>query len=101
MAIIKNNLCPFRLSWRQWKQDMSDKITTNVIDECNTHTMCVVKRFREGKNKTKQNKTEKMETKDQKSFGNFGFNVSFFVSTINSSWVPDFTEGKRRDKTSG
>ena len=82
---------------------MSDKITTNVIDECNTHTMCVAKRFLEGKkqNKTKQNKTEKMETKDQKSFGNFGFNVSFFVSTINSSWVPDFTEGKRRDKTSG
>lgn len=80
---------------------MSDKITTNVIDECNTHTMCVVKRFPEGKNKTKQNKTEKMETKDQKSFGNFGFNVSFFVSIINSSWVPDFTEGKRRDKTSG
>lgn len=77
---------------------MSDKITTNVIDECNTHTMCVAKRFLEGK---KQNKTEKMETKDQKSFGNFGFNVSFFVSTINSSWVPDFTEGKRRDKTSG
>ena len=76
---------------------MSDKITTNVIDECNTHTMCVAKRFLEGK---KQNKTEKMETKDQKSFGNFGFNVSFFVSTINSSWVPDFTEGKRRDKTS-
>ena len=57
---------------------MSDKITTNVIDECNTHTMCVAKRFLEGKkkqNKTKQNKTEKMETKDQKSFGNFGFNV--------------------------
>ena len=76
---------------------MSDKITTNVIDECNTHTMCVAKRFLEGK---KQNKTEKMETKDQKSFGNFGFNVSFFVSTINSSWVPDFTEGERRDKTS-
>lgn len=34
---------------------MSDKITTNVIDECNTHTMCVAKRFLEGKNKTKQN----------------------------------------------
>ena len=36
---------------------MSDKITTNVIDECNTHTMCVAKRFPEGKkqNKTKQN----------------------------------------------
>ena len=33
---------------------MSDKIPTNVIDECNTHTMCVVKRFPEGKNKTKR-----------------------------------------------
>lgn len=77
---------------------MSDKITTNVIDEYNTHTMCVTKRFPEGK---KQNKTEKMENKDQKSFRNFGFNVSFFVSIINSSWVPDLTEGKRRDKTSG
>ena len=40
---------------------MSDKITTNVIDEYNTHTMCVTKRFPEGK---KQNKTEKMENKD-------------------------------------
>lgn len=44
-----------------------------------------------------------METNNQKSFGNFGFNVSFFVSIINSSWVPDFTEGKdvtkRLDKT--
>ena len=35
---------------------MSDKIPTNVIDECNTHTMCVVKRFPEGKNKTKRKK---------------------------------------------
>lgn len=34
---------------------MSDKITTNVIDECNTHTMCVAERFPEGKKKTKQN----------------------------------------------
>ena len=38
---------------------MSDKIPTNVIDECNTHTMWgVAERFSEGKkkqNKTKQN----------------------------------------------
>lgn len=68
-----------RLSWRQWNQDMSDKITRNVIDECNTHTMFVAKTFpEEKKNKTKQNR--KTETKDQQSLGNFGFNVSFFVS---------------------
>ena len=35
---------------------MSDKIPTNVIDECSTHTMCVAERFSEGK--TKQNKTK-------------------------------------------
>lgn len=46
-----------RLSWRQWNQDMSDKITKNVIDECNTHTMFVAKMFpEEKKNKTKQNR---------------------------------------------
>lgn len=45
-----------RLSWRQWNQDMSDKITKNVIDECNTHTMFVAKMFPEEKNKTKQNR---------------------------------------------
>jgi len=79
---------------------MSDKITKNVIDECNTHTMCVAKRFpEEKKNKAKQNGIS--ETKDQQSFGNFRFKVSFSVSIINSSWLPDFTEGKRRDKTSG
>lgn len=39
---------------------MSDKITTNVIDECNTHTMCVAKRFLEGK---KQNKTKRKKWK--------------------------------------
>ena len=33
---------------------MSDKIPTNVIDDCNTHTMCVAERFSEEK-KTKQN----------------------------------------------
>ena len=59
---------------------MSDKITRNVIDECNTHTMFVAKKFPEEKNKTKQSKTEKTETKDQQSLGNLGFNVSFFVS---------------------
>ena len=79
---------------------MSDKIPTNVIDDCNTHTMCVAERFSEGKKKQNKTKRKKTETKDQKAFGNFGFNVSFFVSTINSLWVPDFTEGKRRDKTS-
>lgn len=47
-----------RLSWRQWNQDMSDKITKNVIDECNTHTMFVAKMFPEGKkqNEAKQKK---------------------------------------------
>lgn len=44
-----------RLSWRQWKQDMSDKITKNVIDECNTHTMCLAETFPEEKTKTEQN----------------------------------------------
>ena len=35
---------------------MSDKITRNVIDECNTHTMSVAKKFPE--EKTKQNKAK-------------------------------------------
>ena len=34
---------------------MSDKITKNVIDECNTHTMSLAKTFPEEKNKTEQN----------------------------------------------
>lgn len=40
---------------------MSDKIPTNVIDECSTHTMCVAERFSEGK--TKQNKTKRKKWK--------------------------------------
>lgn len=86
-----------RLSWRQWKQDMSDKITKNVIDECNTHTMCLAKTFPEEKNKTEQN--GKNGNQRSTIVRDFGFNVSFFVRIINSSWVPGFTKGKRRDKT--
>ena len=41
---------------------MSDKIPTNVIDDCNTHTMCVAERFSEEK-KTKQNKTKRKKWK--------------------------------------
>lgn len=48
-----------RLSWRQWKQDMSDKITKNVIDECNTHTMCLAKTFPEEKNNRAKRKKRK------------------------------------------
>ena len=40
---------------------MSDKITTNVIDECNTHTMCVAKRFLEGKKQNGKNGNQRSE----------------------------------------
>ena len=35
---------------------MSDEITKSIIDECNTHTMCLVKKFLEEKDKTKRKK---------------------------------------------
>ena len=48
---------------------MSDKITKNVIDECNTHTMFVAKMFPEEKKKQNKAKQKKRKPKINNRWG--------------------------------